>query len=82
MLPAEERVYVGKEASNLFLEELEKSDSEGQICAKLAGSCLTAAVYFIVHIYFTVKSVRASTYRNRHGGVQNAAVVEMNISRV
>ena len=41
--------HVGKEAPNLLLEELEKSDSEG---AKLAGSCLTAAVYFIVH--FTV----------------------------
>ena len=32
--------YVGKEAPNLLLEEeLEKSDSEGQICVKLAGSC-------------------------------------------
>ena len=39
--------YVGKEAPNLLLEEeLEKSDSEGRIHAKLAGSCLTAAVYF------------------------------------
>ena len=38
--------YVGKEASNLLLEEeLEKSDSEGRIRTKLAGSCLTAAVY-------------------------------------
>ena len=42
--------YVGKEAPNLLLEEeLEKSDSEGRIRAKLVGSCLTAAVYFIVY---------------------------------
>ena len=41
--------YVGKEAPNLLLEdELEKSDSEGRICVKLASSCLTAAVYFTV----------------------------------
>ena len=34
--------YVGKEAPNLLLEEeLETSDSEGRISAKLAGSCLT-----------------------------------------
>ena len=49
--------YVGNEAPNLLLEkELEKSDSEGRIRAKLAGSCLTAAVYFIIiyiYIYFT-----------------------------
>ena len=45
--------YVGKEKSNLLLEEeLEKSGSEGRIRVKLAGSCLTAAVYFSV--YFTV----------------------------
>ena len=45
--------YVGKEAPNLLLEKkLEKSDSVGRIRAKLVGSCLTAAVYFIV--YFTV----------------------------
>ena len=72
--------YVGKEAPNLLLEEeLEKSDSEGRIRAKLAGSCLTAAVYFIV--YFTVLSVRAPAYRNRHGGVRSAAVAEAIISR-
>ena len=47
-------MYVGKEASNLLLEELEKSDSEGRIRAKLAGSCLTAAVYFIIHVYIYV----------------------------
>ena len=38
--------YVGKEAPNLLLEEeLGKSDSEGRIRTKLAGSCLTAASY-------------------------------------
>ena len=43
--------YVGKEAPNLLLEEeLEKSDSEGRIRAKL----VTAAVYFIIILYFTV----------------------------
>ena len=52
MLPAED-IYIGKEAPNLLLEEeLEKSNSERRIRAKLAGSCLTAAVYLIV--YFTV----------------------------
>ena len=41
--------YVGKKATNLLLEGgMEKSDSEGQIRAKLVGSCLTAAVYFTV----------------------------------
>ena len=45
--------YVGKEAPNLLLErEMEKSNSEGRIRAKLAGSFLMAAIYFIA--YFTV----------------------------
>ena len=65
--------YVGKEAPNLLLEgEMEKSDSEGRIRAKLAGSCLT---------YISPCSrVRAPAYRNRNGGVRSAAVAEANIS--
>ena len=48
MLPVAD---VSKEAPNLLLEEeLEKSNSEGGICAKLAGRCLPAAVYFIVYL--------------------------------
>ena len=48
-------MYVGKEAPNLPLEEeLEKSDSEGRNRAKLAGSCLMAAVYFIVYLPYSL----------------------------
>ena len=47
MLPVEDMSV--KKHKNLLLEELEKSDSEGLIRAKLAGSCLTAAIYFIVY---------------------------------
>ena len=75
--------YVGKETSNLLLEEeLEKSDSEGRIRAKLAGSCLTAAVYFIV--YLTIIIISPCTHIQKYtwiGGVQSAAVAEANISR-
>ena len=46
--------YVGKEAPNFLLkEELEKNNNEGLIRAKLAGSCLTAAVYFIVFLRYS-----------------------------
>ena len=39
-------LFITKEAQNLLLdEEVEKSDSKGEICGKLAGSCLTAAVF-------------------------------------
>ena len=72
-------VTSGKEAQNLLLEELQNSDSKWRIHAKLAGSCLTAVMYFIV--YFTVSSVRAPAYRNGHGSVKSAAVAEGNISR-
>ena len=45
---------VGKEAPNFLLkEELEKKNSEGLIRVKLAGSCLTAAVYFIVFLRYS-----------------------------
>ena len=65
--------YVGKEAPNLLLEEeLETSDSEGRISAKLAGSCLTQP-YILSYI---------SPCRNRHVSVRSAAVAEANISRV
>ena len=70
--------YIGKQAPNLLLEEVEKSNSEGRICGKLAGSCLTAAVYFIV--YFTVQLVHAPAYTNIHGSVPSTAVAEANIS--
>ena len=68
-------VTSGKEAQNLLLEELQKSDSKRRIHAKLAGSCLTAVMYFIVY------SVRPPAYRNGHGSVKSAAVAEGNISR-
>ena len=48
-----------------------------EICAKEAGSCLTAAVNFIA--YFTVKSARALAYRDRHGGVRSAAAAEASV---
>ena len=53
-------VTSGKEAQNLLLEEQEKSDSEGRIRAKLAGSCLTAAVY-LSYISPYSRSVHPST---------------------
>ena len=49
------------------------------IRAKLAGSCLTAAVYFLV--YFPVMSAGVPAYLNRHGGVRSAAVAEACNSR-
>ena len=48
---------------------------QGLIRAKLAGSCLTAAVYF------PVMSAGVPEYLNRHGGVRSAAVAEACNSR-
>ena len=44
--------YDGKEAPSLLLEKELKNNSKGRNRTKLAGSCLTEAIYFIV--YFTV----------------------------
>ena len=55
-----------------------KNNSEGLICAKLVGSCLTAAVYFIIFLQYS-RSVHPCI--ERHVGVRSTAVAKANISR-
>ena len=43
MLSAED-ISVKQQKNFILGEELEKNDSGGRICAKLAGSCFTAAI--------------------------------------
>ena len=57
----------------------EEDNGKGLIRAKLAGSCLTAAVYFLA--IFPVMSAGVPAYLNIHGGVRSAAVAEACNSR-
>ena len=76
MLPVEDMSV--KKHKTCFWKNWRRATAKGEFARNWwAASCLTKAVYFIV--YFTVSSVRAPTYRNRHGGVRSTAIAEANI---